>query len=500
MMDGNERAVLRNYLQCFESRRKGHKPKTLILLDLLEKYPDDKRIVYLLKKKVPTEDARRMLMSRLTDKMLTSLTLDVNMERPENYDEMARARAEVAQGKVTAQLLISRGQRKTGLKLIQRFIALASQFELFHDLVELQLIKMQYAQERREVDAMASLTHELNRFRQWRDAETMARISFDEVTRIYGFKGLNRSRPEPDHVHFISVRANELDMAYKQTELATVGYYSLLLRIETYQLRKQLVEAGSLLTELAQLVEMSPSIKNRVRLATAYANLGGNELWSHRFNEAEIHLLKALEHLRENTRNHALVSEYLFYAQFYAGRLDEARDTLQRIEVNPTVQTDEFKKSLGNYLQACLEFRAGSHTSVTRLLAFSQSITNDREGWNVGHRVLAIMNSIERGHLDHADALIINLRQFMRDGLKEMNPRRRDLIIAELLLSLRTKSYDFAVVAGMKMDELSQLYSADDNLAWHVQTPELICFHQWFTAKSEERPFVASFEREQLYS
>lgn len=500
LMDQNERAVLRNYLQCFESRKKGHKPKTLVLLDLLEKYPDDKRLLFLLKKKVPTEDARRMLLSRLTDKMLTSLTLDVNIDRPDNYDESAQARARVANGKVTIQLLIARGQRQTGLRLLRKLQRTALQFELFHDLVELQLLRMQYGSERKDESSMRLLIEELQKLCQWRDAEMMARISFDEVTRLYGFKGLSRVKPEPERILFVTERTDELHKAYLETGSATVGYYALLLRIEMHQLQGQLDKAGIHLLQLTALVENNPSIRNRVRLATAYANMGGNDLWAHRFSEAEKHFSKALKYLRERSRNHALISEYLFYAQFYAGRMDMARTTLQSITSNPTTAADVFKGSLVNYLCACLEFCAHNQAEVTRLLARCQAIDRDREGWNLGHRILGIMNSIERGDLDHADSLTVNLRQFVRDGLGDHKPRQRDLIIADLLMKLRGKSYDFATVAESHVQDLSRLFSTGDETAWHVQTPELVCFHQWFSAKAEGRPFVPSYNWQDIYS
>ena len=110
MMDKNERLALRNYLTCFESRKKGHKPKSIILLDLIEKYEDDDKVILLFKKKIASEDARRMVISRLRDKMLTSLSLDVNLTRSENYDEQAQALASVVQGKLQGRLLIARAR------------------------------------------------------------------------------------------------------------------------------------------------------------------------------------------------------------------------------------------------------------------------------------------------------------------------------------------------------------------------------------------------------
>jgi len=500
MMDTNERTVLRNYLQCFESRKKGHKPRTLILLDLLEKYPDDSRVQELMRKKVPTEDARRMILARLLDKMLATLTLDVNLSRPESYDDVARARAQVAQGKIAASILIARGQRATGLRELRQHITLALRFELFNELVELQQLLMQYSDERKDARAMAGMAEELKRHCDRRDAEMRARLAFDEVVRTYGFKGLSRAQPEQGRINAVDGHAKALEEAYASTGAATVGYFALMLRVEWHQLNGDLSMASPLLQQLTELVENSPSIRNRTRLATAYANLGANELWMHHFDEADTHFARSQEQLRANSRNHALIAEYRFYCQFYAGKMTEAKATLKYLTETPSIDQGAFRKAVRSYLSACVEFCLGNHAAVRRLLAKSHAIGSDREGWNIGSRILSIMNTIERDDLDHADALIANLRQFVREGLRDNPVRRRDMLITEVLVNLRKQSYDFRAVSGSKAEALRELASPTGETAWNVQTPELVCFHRWFAARAGDRPFRASYRREELYT
>lgn len=499
MMDANERQVLRNYLQCFESRKKGHKPKTLALLQLLEKYADDDRVRLLFSKKVLTEDARRMVLARLEEKMLASLTLDMNIIRPENYDDIAQARATVSQGKIAAQLLVARGQRDAGLRLLERSIALAKNYELFHDLVEMLIILQQHRPTKTPKTELQVLREQVTQYSFIRDAEVKARTYFDEVTRQYGFKGLSHIVVESERIAFIESRMLELKAAFQATNAATIGYYYYLLLIELHQLQGQLEDASMRLIDFAQMVEHNPAIRNRIRLATAYANLGENEMRMHRFNEAAAYIKDSLAHLRENSRNHGLMSEYLFYAQFYSGKLNEAKVTLDALITNLKIDQSDFRKAVRSYLMGCVQFCLGKHGNVSKFLTRSQTIAQDKDGYNIGARLLNILNAIERDDFDFADSLIINLRQFVREGLKGIELRSRDRRIVEILVELRKESYDFRQVAQTKQQALAALREKDSTDAWRVQTPELICFHTWFAGKIEGKKYEVSYTPGHLF-
>ncbi|MCF8256246.1 MAG: hypothetical protein K9J06_01750 [Flavobacteriales bacterium] len=499
MMDANERTVLRNYLQCFESRKKGHKPKTLMLLDLLEKYSDDHRVSQLFSKKVLTADARRMVLSRLYEKVLASLTLDVNIVRQEVYDDIAQARAQVAQGKIAAQMLVARGQRDAGLRELERSIMLAKKYELFHDLMEMLFIKRQYRSGRTSDSEVSALKDEILLFSAIRDAEVRARTYFDEVTRQYGFKGLNHAVADSERLAFVETRVNELAVDFEVTKAAIVGYYYHLLRVELHQLQGQLEEAARHLLQLSHIVEHSPAIRNRIRLATAYANSGANAMWMHQFEESADFFKESLTHLRPNSRNHALMMEYLFRAQFYSGNLIMAKRTLESLVSDPAIDQSEFQKAVRGYLMACVEFCLGNHGNVRRFLSHSQTIGQDKEGWNIGLRVLNILNAIDLADYDHADALILNLRQFVREGLKLAVLRPRDKHIVDILVELRRLGYDFAAVAHSKDRELGKLKQRTGVDAWQVQTPELICFHTWFNNRLQGRRYEVDYTSAHLY-
>lgn len=500
MMDRNERLVLRNYLTVFESRKKGHKPKTLILLDLLEKYTDDDKVTALLKKKVLQEDARRMVVTRLRDKMLASLTLDVNLNREETYDEQARAMAAVVKGKLQGRLLIARGRRDLGFQVLDRYIQLAKQYELYDDLVDMLGVERQFIKAWKGTDeAFYSVDNEIQNYARCRDAVNLAKKYYEEITMHYGFKGLNRANPDPEQLQYLKTRSEELHAVFEQTSSATVGYYYYYVLIEYCQVRNELNEASQHLNSLAQMVENNPSINRRVRLATVYGNLGANELWMHRFAEAEIYLKRSLEYLRPDTRNYALIVEYVFYTQFYSGNLEGAKASLESLVASKYVDQSEFRKAVRNYLLACVAFGLGQFKQVNKYLSVSQGIEKDKEGWNFGSRVLSIMLSIEQEKFDLADSLIVNLRQFVREGLKGIEIRKRDLLILDMLVELRKDSYNFIDTLKAKPQILEALYNEDVETGWVLQTPEMICFHTWFSDKLTEQAYQAIYTKEHLF-
>jgi hypothetical protein len=500
MMDPNERMALRNYLGCFESRKKGHKPKSLILLDLLEKYEDDEKVMSLLKKKVPTEDARRMVITRLREKMLASLSLDVNLIRDENYDEQGQALAAVTLGKLQGKLLIGRGQRKTGFYVLDRTIAQAKHYELYDDLIDMLSAERQYIKAWKGTDkAFYDLIKEIENYSACRDAANLAKQYFEEVTMRYGFKGLSRLPADEKQLQFLSERIETLHQAFEQTSSATVGYYYYFLLVEYHQLQNNLEEASDSLAKLAQMLENNPAIKRKVRQASVHANLGANDLWRHMFEDSQKQFETSLTYLRANTRNHAVITELLFYSLFYAGKLDEAEKQLDSLVESKHADQSDFRKAVRSYLLACVSFAKGEFRKVNLRLASSHHIGKDKEGWNIGSRVLSIMLAIEREKYDFADSQIVNLRQFLWEGLKGVEVRKRDKLIAEVLIELRKKSYDFAEVFKEKESVLADLCKDDADIGWLLQTPEMICFHTWFQDKLNERPYQYNYSKEYLF-
>jgi hypothetical protein len=152
-----------------------------------------------------------------------------------------------------------------------------------------------------------------------------------------------------------------------------------------------------------------------------------------------------------------------------------------------------------SYLLACVSFAKGEFRKVNLRLASSHHIEKDKEGWNIGSRVLSIMLAIEQSKFDLADSQIVNLRQFMKEGLKGTEIRPRDLLVLDVLIELRKKSYDFAEALSSSQEQLKLLCTNDLENGWAVQIPEMICFHTWFLDKLNKRPYLPNYSPEYIF-
>lgn len=439
-------------------------------------------------------------MARLRDKMLASLTLDVNISRDENYDEQAQARASVLQEKLQGMLLLGRGKRKVGFYVLDKAIQKAKHYEFYDDLVVMLSVERQFIKAFTGKDkAFYDLVDEIATYAACRDAANLAKQYFEETTMRYGFKGLSRLAADPSQIAFLKERVDRLHDEFEKTGSATVGYYYYFLLVEFYQAQNNLVEASASLSLLANMLENNPAIRRKVRLASVHLNLGVNELWLHRFEAARKEFEISLTYIRENTRNHVIITELLFYSLFYTGNIKQAEATFKPLINSKHVDQDEFKKAVNNYLLACVAFANAEFRKANLLLAKSQNIEKDKEGWNIGSRILSIMLAIEREKFDLADTLIVNLRQFMREGVASEELRQRDSLILSVLLELRKNSYDFKTAFQLNVPKLTTLAADDNEVGWVPQTPEMICFHTWFMDKLNERLYQPNYAKEYLY-
>jgi len=166
---------------------------------------------------------------------------------------------------------------------------------------------------------------------------------------------------------------------------------------------------------------------------------------------------------------------------------------------NSASDQSEYSIAVRSYLMACVEFCSANHGGVRKLLSQSNALGQDKEGWNIGVRILAIINAIDQNDHDFSDSLIVNLRQFVREGLQGAALSVRDEKILELLLQLRKESYDFKKVYKTKLATVQLLFSREAHLAWHVQTPELICFHTWFMARVKGQSYIPDYREDSVY-
>jgi hypothetical protein len=152
----------------------------------------------------------------------------------------------------------------------------------------------------------------------------------------------------------------------------------------------------------------------------------------------------------------------------------------------------EFRYSKFNYLLANSLFKQRKFNDALHLLAQSREISKDKNGWEVGARVLTIMALIESLKLDEASLAILSLKQFFKRTDKITPISLRDKIILNLLLGAERKGFVFTTLNGNTEKYISDLQFNNEKTRWAPFTHEVIPFHDWFAekmGKTMPRPF-----------
>jgi len=294
----------------------------------------------------------------------------------------------------------------------------------------------------------------------------------------------------------------QLKHDFEDTASAIVGFYYYLIQIEYFQVQHRYDKASEYCLHLVDIVRNNPSVYRKRRLGIAYLNLSQNEIFNYYFDYSIGFAREAQKCFSHYTINHNLAIELEFYAHFYAGNMEEAERTANRLVYDEETEQSEFRFAWRNYLLACVHFVQGSYSKLHLALNETRKINKDKVGWNLGVRTLSILVAIEQEAFDSADSQILSMQQFMKQALKGQTLRERDHIILKLLLALRREGYQFSPVAAQCADLLTAISTEDSesDASWQVQSPELIVFHKWFESQLNSTSYTPNYSREYVHS
>ena len=136
----------------------------------------------------------------------------------------------------------------------------------------------------------------------------------------------------------------------------------------------------------------------------------------------------------------------------------------------------------------------GQYRNSYVFLQETGAIGKDKEGWNIGIRILTILLKVEMILLESAEAHLESMRKYIERTDRKHLLRERDLLIFQLLKSLERESFNFKLVWQVHSEAFKQLSTNAGDVAWAPNTPELVVFHQWFQAKVRNQPYTFKWQ------
>jgi hypothetical protein len=127
------------------------------------------------------------------------------------------------------------------------------------------------------------------------------------------------------------------------------------------------------------------------------------------------------------------------------------------------------------------------------LLQDTKEIEEEKEGWNIGIRLLQIFLTLETNKVDLADQRIESLRKHIERTTKMKSLRKRDVVIFRILRQLAYTGFDFKEVWETRQKDFVLLKSNEKDYKWMPRSHELIIFDQWFFAKVVNKEYIPVF-------
>lgn len=489
----HERKTFRRYLDLHEDSTLVDS-KSVLLFDLLNKTSECEEEE--VRKKLYGKDssdfltAFQKLLERFRDKMYEANFLDVNLYRSEFNSPYFMGLMEVKKLVGISYNIIARGvSEKEMLRLLNRGIKLSLKFELYDELIVFLNLKfLLNSGFSKQVDP-ALLIAEMKEAQQKKNAINLGQLYLSRFIKHEQYK----SSHNLNLLGEMKDACNELEQSFHESRLWNVFFCFCQIKLQYLHYCDNYAEAETLLDDLIKALLEQPALKQYTRIAEGYTNLAFTQTYLYKYKEAieNTKLAMSFTGLQPRDRNYHREAKSMLtiYLKNYVESADLLQDILSEGDVGNSVEEISRRK----YLLAVSKFLQGKFKECNRLLQDTKEIEGEKEGWNIGIRMLQIFLTLETEKIDLADQRIESLRKHIERTIKMKSIRKRDVVIFRLLRSLAMSGFNFKEVWEERKKDFVLLRSSDPNYRWIPRGHELILFDQWFESKVRNKSYDPIF-------
>ncbi len=433
------------------------------------------------------------LTSRLKDKIYEVLLFNTNLLNPGNYGKRNQAIFDLRKKLLQSEIMFSRGMNEELERLLNKVILKAKEYEIYDTLLETLHTKQRYVGFRSGYKANQKIKFEIDHYEKIRTVYNKALDIYNSVS-----SKINVSSSSTDYEEDLAEAIETLQKDYEFSKSALVGYYYLFLLAEQYQNRNEFFTARQTYNRLKELLEGNISIYTKNRIGNVLINIANNEFLMFSFDQCLLFAKEAMKYLSESTVNVGIIREVEFNALFHSSSFGKAETLIEELYHGSRLSKTPFLFAKRAYLFACTKTLKGEFHESNTILGDVSEIEKDKEGWNIGKRILTIINRIEMGDFESVDLKVQNLEKHIKRTLKIKHVRKRNILILRVLLMLINEHFNFQKVYKSRQRYFNLLESNDADYRWQIKSPELIIFHEWFRSKVENRSYdhMAAVEKE----
>jgi hypothetical protein len=490
----HERKTFRRFLELHEDGSLTQS-KSLKLFDVLnsEKEYSESEIQVKLYGKVKVDKSTfNKLVERFREKMYESNYLDVNLYREDVNSPYFMGLMEAKKLVGLSYNIAARGVgNKEMIRILKRGISLSEKFELYDEWICFLNLKFLLNASLFPDNDPVGLLEEMKSLQQRKNTLNEAQYFVYKLIRAFQDQSTIRKDIRDDLFYAIEKLEHENKLSFSWN----VYYNIVLLKLQLFHADEMFDDAEVLLQELIANLQEQPSLKQFTRIAEAYTNLAATQMNNFKFTDAVNSNEESLRFpgLRPTDKNY--YKESLAILNIYLGNYAKSNKALKEIIAEELIGNTEEELSRRKYLLATTLFLQGDYKKSNIQLQDTKEIENEKEGWNIGIRLLQIFLTLETEKIDLADQRIESLRKHIERTSKMKSVRKRDVVIFRILRRLAMNGFDFKETWLDKKKDFLLLQSDKSEYKWIPRSHELIIFHQWFEAKVRHLKYQPEFDK-----
>lgn len=282
---------------------------------------------------------------------------------------------------------------------------------------------------------------------------------------------------------------------YRSSPLVNIKFSLLMLKLQYFHFIEDFVAAEILMFEIIELTNNNACVRYYSRIGQNYMNLAYTQFFLNKFDDAYKNALLASERSTNSVIGMNLYKESCVFALIYLKKYQEADALVDDILSSKDTGNYPGEYSKRKLMHAYIKFLLGEYKTAFILLQDTKEIETDREGWNLGIRMLNIFLTLSTSKVDLADQRIGSMRKHIERTSKMRNLRKRDILIFRILSHLSRSGFDFKETWEERKKDFELLRTGGGDYRWIPRSHELVIFDQWFEAKMLNKPYDPVFPK-----
>lgn len=440
---------------------------------------------------IKSNETLRKLAQRLIDEIFDIITLEENFYKDYlSYSDVFHKRMFIIRRILLLQVLMLKGLPKKWLiKYLHENITICEQYEYIefelvfrHSLFQIYLEEDSYQE---ALDCASKIADKSHFFPDLIKAEY---YGYDFIVRVQ-----HKSIDDRTQISKMKSAIIELENLYIKSRIEWINYYILMLKLQLAHYEEDYFHAEQLIYMLIDVVGNNPGINFKSKRAVNFMNLAYTQFYLNKFSEAYENSIRASEVILLPVIDLNTYAEVSVFALFYLNKFSDAESTLNRILLCGASGNKPEQLSKRHLMMGFIKYLQGDYKKAFLHLQETKEVESDREGWNLGIRILNIYLTLSTEKVDLADQRINAMRKHIERTARMRNLRKRDIVIFRILSHLSRSGFDFREVWEERQKDFQLLRSDESDYRWVPRSHELIIFDQWFEARVFGKKYVPVF-------